>query len=161
MPIVSNVSSILGSFLLGKLYERKTQLLKNQIRNPNKIDLCFLIVSLLQFLSMIWKHYSTTYSTITFTVFVIIIGFVAGGLYNNFDSNQILHTCGKDKRALDLYTTLVTALATFFIAFVQIAIGFCMNSVLQGQANEVVFLVLLLVTGITSFLFAIRYLRNR
>lgn len=95
----------------------------------------FLLLSLLLFLGLLWKNIESYFSDLSFSIFIIIIGLTSTGLFNNIYSNEVLRTCGKDRRMLDLYSTLVTALSTTFIGVVQIAIGVYMSRVSSEKAN--------------------------
>ena len=82
LSIIFNITTIIGSFTLGKVYEINT----TKITNETLVKIVFSIVALIiaaGFIVMI----IIPFNVITYSILIAIEGFGIGGLYNTLTCN--------------------------------------------------------------------------
>lgn len=85
LSIIFNVTTIIGSFILGKVYEIKT----TKITNETLVTIVFSIVGLIIVVGFI-VMIVIPFSVVTYSILIAIEGFGIGGFYNTLTCNEIL-----------------------------------------------------------------------
>lgn len=120
MPIIFNISTIIGSLFLGKLYENSIN--AENIFTYKHIQYLLACLSLIVIACLIVLVNLEQYNLIVFGLILSLTGFVIGGIFNILTTNETLKIAS-NKTETKMMSTLFMGAANFTTGVTELIVG--------------------------------------